>query len=294
MASTTLENPPENQLHLIPGAEKRTTGAARLKKLAPADAAIGTDFSVALIEANRMPSGSRAWRLATSTVLHVIALGAALLAGLWFTDTLDLRAYTMTLLAAPPPPPPPPPPAAAAAIRAAKLPRRVFSAGGKLLAPTTIPKQIANLREEPLPPEAGIEGVAGGVPGGVPGGQLGGVIGGVIGGIPSTAAMGLPPPPESTKKIVRVGGRIRKPRAIVQTEPKYPVLARQARVQGDVLLDAILDTDGRIAEVSVVSGHPLLIPAALECVKSWRFEPTYLNDEPVAVKMIITVSFRIG
>jgi protein TonB len=71
-------------------------------------------------------------------------------------------------------------------------------------------------------------------------------------------------------------------------------LARQARVQGDVLLDAILDTDGRIAEVSVVSGHPLLIPAALECVKSWRFEPTYLNDEPVAVKMIITVSFRIG
>ncbi len=293
MAPTVLENPPAKQIHLIveTGTGPRPHATALLKELPPAEAAIETDFSVALIEANRMPSGSRVWRLATSILLHTIALGAPLLLGLWFTDTLDLRSYTMTLLAAPPPPPPPPPPAAAPAMKAAKIPRRVFSAGGKLLAPTAIPKQIATLHEEPLPPEAG---VVGGVPGGVPGGQLGGVIGGIIGGIPSTAAKGnIPPPPESTKRIIRVGGRVKPPREIVKTAPVYPVLARQARIQGEVVVDAVIDTEGKVIDVSVVSGHPLLIEAAINCVRQWKYEPTYLNDEPIAVQLIVKVSFEL-
>lgn len=295
MTPTLLENPPAKQIHLIveTGKGPGPNGPARLRKLTAAEAAVGTDFSVALIEANRMPSGSRVWRLATSILLHTIALGVPLLLGLWFTDTLDLRAYTMTLLAAPPPPPAPPPPAAAPAMKAAKIPRRVFSAGGKLLAPTAIPKQIAAIHEEPLPPEANLAGIAGGVPGGVPGGQLGGVIGGIIGGMPSTMSKAIAPQQAAPKKPIRVGGRVKPPRQIVKTAPAYPVLARQARVQGEVVLDAVIDTEGKVINVSVVSGHPLLIEAAINCVRQWKYEPTYLNEEPIAVQLIVKVSFEL-
>ncbi len=295
MAPTLLENPPAKQIQLIveTGKGPAPNGPARLRKLTPAEAAVGTDFSVALIEANRMPAGSRVWRLATSILLHTIVLGVPLLLGLWFTDTLDLRAYTMTLLAAPPPPPAPPPPAAGPAIKAAKIPRRVFSAGGKLLAPMVIPREIATLHEEPLPPEAGLDGVVGGVPGGVPGGQLGGVIGGIIGGMPSTMSKAIAPQQAAPKKPIRVGGRIKPPRQIAKTAPAYPVLARQARVQGEVVLDAVIDTEGKVINVSVVSGHPLLIEAAINCVRQWKYEPTYLNEEPIAVQLIVKVSFEL-
>lgn len=295
MAPTLLETPPAKQIHLIVETGKcpGPNGPARLRKLTAAEAAVGTDFSVALIEANRMPSGSRVWRLATSILLHTIVLGVPLLLGLWFTDTLDLRAYTMTLLAAPPPPPAPPPPAATPAMKAAKIPRRVFSAGGKLLAPTAIPKQIAAIHEEPLPPEANLAGIAGGVPGGVPGGQLGGVIGGIIGGMPSTMSKAIAPQQAAPKKPIRVGGRVKPPRQIVKTAPAYPVLARQARVQGEVVLDAVIDTEGKVINVTVVSGHPLLIEAAINCVRQWKYEPTYLNEEPIAVQLIVKVSFEL-
>lgn len=294
MAPTLLENPAE-QIHLIveTGIGRKPEGPVRLRKLTPAQAAIGTDFSVALIEANRMPSGSRVWRLATSILLHTIALGVPLLLGLWFTDTLDMRAYTMTLLAPPPRPPAPPPPATAPATKAGKIPRRVFLAGGKLLAPTAIPSEIATLHEEPLPPEAGGEGVVGGVPGGVPGGQLGGVIGGIIGGIPSTVSTAVTPLQAAPKKPIRVGGRIKPPRQIAKTAPVYPILARQAKIQGEVVLDAVIDTEGNVVNVSVVSGHPLLMKEAINCVRQWKYEPTYLNDEPIAVQLIVKVSFEI-
>lgn len=295
MAPILLENPPAKHIHVMveTGKGPGPHGPARLRKLTPAEAAIGTDFSVALIETNRMPSGSRIWRVATSILLHGVALGVPLLLGLWFTDTLDLRAYTMTLLAAPPPPPPPPPPAAAPAMKASKIPRRVFSAGGRLLAPTAIPKQIAAIHEEPLPPDAELAGIAGGVPGGVPGGQLGGVIGGIIGGIPSTMSKAIAPQQAAPKKPIRVGGRVKPPRQIVKTAPAYPVLARQARIQGEVVLDAVIDTEGKVINVSVVSGHPLLIEAAINCVRQWKYEPTYLNDEPIAVQLIVKVSFEL-
>lgn len=295
MAPPVLEKPPTKQIHLIveTGKGPGPHGPVRLRKLTPAEAELGTDFSVALIEANRMPSSPRVWRVATSVLLHTIALGVPLLLGLWFTDTLDIRAYTMTLLAAPPPPPAPPPPAAATAIKPAKIPRRVFSSAGKLLAPTVIPKEIAALHEEPLPPEAEIEGIVGGVPGGVPGGQLGGVIGGIIGGMPSTMSKAIAPPQAAPKKPIRVGGRVKPPREIVKTTPVYPVLARQARIEGEVVLDAVIDTEGNVVNVTVVSGHPLLIEAAINCVRQWKYEPTYLNEQPISVQLIVKVSFQL-
>ncbi len=79
-----------------------------------------------------------------------------------------------------------------------------------------------------------------------------------------------------------------------QTRPIYPPLARQARIQGSVVLHAIIDKDGRVAQLEVISGHPLLVQAALDAVKQWRYKPTLLNGDPVEVDTTITVTFTMG
>lgn len=162
---------------------------------------------------------------------------------------------------------------------------------GKLVAPAVIPQKVAMIREDALPPDVGL-GVVGGVPGGVPGGQAGGVIGGIISSSPRTF---IPAPPTAAPKApIRVGGRIREPRAVSRPEPIYPALAKQARLQGDVVIDAVIDVNGNVVEMQVVSGHPLLIPSALDALKRWRYQPTILNEEPVPVQLLVTIRFRLN
>jgi protein TonB len=81
---------------------------------------------------------------------------------------------------------------------------------------------------------------------------------------------------------------------INQTRPVYPPLARQARIQGTVKLTAIIAKDGTIEKLEVLSGHPLLIPAALQAVKEWRYKPTLLNGEPVEVVTQVDVNFTLS
>lgn len=123
---------------------------------------------------------------------------------------------------------------------------------------------------------------------------MGGVIGGVIGGIRTTADAPPPPKEAKSKAPVRVGGRVREPQLIKRIEPNYPPLARQTHMQGVVVIDAILDEHGNVVEMKVVSGPPLLIQAAVDAVKLWKYQPTYLNDQPVAVQMNIVVNFRLA
>jgi len=249
-------------------------------------------FSEILLEASSSRHPSRGLKLLSSIGLHILVLLALLLPPLYFTDTLDLRHFTQTFLVAPPPPPPPPP-APQGVVKSNAAARRVLVTGGKLIAPTAVPSRIVILKEEPLPPEVG-NGVAGGVPGGVPGGQMGGVIGGVISDASRT---NLPMPLPTTvqpKAPIRVGGRVRPPRLLSKPSPIYPPLAKQTRVQGIVSIDAVIDSEGNVVEMSIVSGHPLLISAALDAVKNWKYEPTYLNDQAVAVQLIVTVTFQLG
>ena len=93
---------------------------------------------------------------------------------------------------------------------------------------------------------------------------------------------------------MRVGGHVRAPKVIVQVLPKYPPLARQTHIQGQVQIDAILDEQGNVREMKVISGPPLLYQAALDALKQWKYEPTYLNDQPIAVQMIVTITFQLG
>ena len=144
------------------------------------------------------------------------------------------------------------------------------------------------VKEEETPPTACIGGVVGGVPGGVPGGQMGGVIGGIISSTP------VPVPKVATPQRVRVSQGVSQGLLIHQVKPMYPPLARQARIQGTVVLQALISKDGTITNLHVVSGHPMLAPAAVDAVKQWRYKPYFLNGEPVEVETQITVNFTLS
>ena len=139
-------------------------------------------FAGALLENHRFKSSSKSLDLLIAVTVHVALISVPILAGLYFTATLNPKEFASMWLVAPPPPPPPPP-APAAGIVKKQAPHRVLMSGGKLMAPNFVPTKIAMIKEAPLEPDV-LEGVAGGVPGGVAGGQMGGVIGGVLGGIP--------------------------------------------------------------------------------------------------------------
>lgn len=92
---------------------------------------------------------------------------------------------------------------------------------------------------------------------------------------------------------MRVGGQVKPPVPISTPEPHYPAVARAARAEGLVIIDAVIDEQGNVVEAKVVEGPPLLIAAALEAVLKWKYEPTYLNGEPVALNTHIQVNFRL-
>lgn len=294
--STHIEVPPESAAKALHTEtvilEPRKENRAPAKAASPARVVREEgSFQSSMLEYNRMKGGSRVLDAIISLGINLTILAAPVLAGLYFTDTINLKQFASTFLVAPPPPPPPPP--AAPTVVKVMPAHKVFENAGKLVAPSVIPKTIAEIKEAPLPPDA-IDGVAGGVPGGVAGGSMGGVIGGVIGGVSTAAPAPIAPKDNRPKAPVRVGGRVREPKPVVRMEPAYPPLARQTHIQGSVIIDAILDERGNVVEMKVLSGPPLLIQSALDAVGRWKYEPTYLNDEPVPVQLNVTVTFRLN
>jgi periplasmic protein TonB len=82
--------------------------------------------------------------------------------------------------------------------------------------------------------------------------------------------------------------------AISQPKPTYPPIARSARIAGSVVLAATISKNGAIENLRVVNGHPMLVPAAMDAVKQWRYKPYLLNGEPVEVETQVTVNFNLG
>lgn len=228
------------------------------------------------------------WKRATlpiAYIFEIIIIGITVIIPLIYTDALP-KAQLMTFLVAPPPPPPPPPPPA----KAPPVVIHRVSMQDLMKAPTVIPKTIAKIKDQPVVQSTG---VVGGVTGGVPGGEMGGVLGGIIGGV--TGGPPPPPPPKpTTPQRIRVGGQVEAAKLIFKPTPDYPPLAKMARIQGTVRLEAIIAKDGTIQDLKVLSGHPLLVKAALDAVKQWRYQPTLLNGEPVEVVTEIDVNFTLA
>jgi TonB family protein len=90
-----------------------------------------------------------------------------------------------------------------------------------------------------------------------------------------------------------VGGQVQRPRAIFAPQPKYPPLALQAKVQGVVEIEAIIDEHGNVVQMKAISGSGLLIPEAMRAVAQWKYEPTYLNGVPYPVDLTVEVTFHL-
>ena len=243
-------------------------------------------FEDSLVESGGRLKGKRGTTTALSFIVQILLIGVLVLLPLVFTEALPKQQLMTFLVAPPPPPPPPPPPAATPEIKIVK--RTTELDNGELRTPTKIPKKIQMIKEDEPPPSSGVAGVVGGVPGGVPGGAVGGVLGGIISGTPTAV------PKVATPQRIRVSQGVSQGLLIHQVKPSYPPLARQARIQGVVVLQAVIGKDGAIQGLKVVSGHPMLAPAALEAVKQWRYKPYFLNGEPVEVDTTINVNFTLA
>jgi protein TonB len=225
----------------------------------------------------------------TSLMVNGLAIVAMLIIPLAFPEALP-KAQLLTFLVAPPPPPPP---AAAEVQPVVRQIQTDMLNNGALRTPTKIPQKIQMIKEEEAPaPMPASGGVVGGVPGGIPGGQNGGLIGSVISATSSLAA--VPKFVPSTPQRIRISAGVTKGLLIQRIELPYPTLARAARVQGDVVLSAVIDSNGHITNLLLVSGHPMLVPAAIAAVKQWRYKPYLLNGQPVEVETTITVIFTLS
>ena len=250
-------------------------------------------FADSLLETSGGQRRRRTGATFVSLLLQCLLVSVLVLVPLWFTDVLPSQ-QMVTFLVAPPPPPPPPPPAAraSAAVKVVKVATDIVN--GQLRTPERIPEKVQMIKEaEEPPPITTTGGVVGGVPGGIPGGQLGGVIGSILSESSRLAAVPKLSKPAPTVQRVRVSQGVTKGMVVYRIEPAYPPLAREARIQGVVVLTAIINKDGNIQNLQLVSGHPMLAPAAIDAVKHWRYKPFLLNGQPVEVETTVTVNFRM-
>jgi periplasmic protein TonB len=231
-----------------------------------------------LVLSGKTKKTHKSWTVLLSSVVQALILGIMILIPLIYTEALP-KALLTTFLVAPPPPPPPPPPAAAPVkvIRPKIIPAQTMTA------PRVIPKNVAIVKDE-APDLAGVDGGFG-----VAGGAAGGVLGGILGG-----SNGPAPPKIAAPARIKVGGNVQAAKMLRQTLPVYPQIAKTAHVSGTVTLHAIIAKDGTVQELQYVAGPPLLMKAAMDAVRDWRYTPTQLNGDPVEVDTTISVVFSLG
>jgi protein TonB len=221
-------------------------------------------------------SARRGWSTLASFGFQAMALSLLLLMPLiWIQGPPKLQWFEPPQILTPPPAPSA---SGQRPIRSSNI------SGGQLQQPPTIPTTIANLNEPQVgsAPDLGDAGVAGGT----------GARRGVIGSIGPSVEVAPPPPPASTHPI-RVS-HWAEGNLIHRVQPIYPPIARQARIQGPVELRAIISKTGTIEHLTVESGHPMLVKAAMEAVQQWRYRPYLLNGEPIEVETEITVNFVLA
>jgi periplasmic protein TonB len=284
----------QEQHILFAAAEPKVEQRAHIVLAPPAIAPLHEVFAEAMLEDTSAHQRRSPFDWIAAIGVHFAALAVLLILPLYFTAGLDSHRLNLTFLAPPAMPagPPPAPMVSSAAQHPARVPVvRMFNAG-KLTAPSFIPKAVVITPGEAAAPP---DDTFAGVPGGVPGGQVGGVLGGILGGLPK----GVPPAapvaaPAGPKEPVRVGGLVKQPKLLFAPDADYPTLARQARLSGVVIVEAIIDEQGVVKGVRAVSGHPLLIPAALQAVSKRRYEPTILDGEPTPIDLRVEINFRFS
>jgi len=247
-------------------------------------------FAEAMLEKSSTHQKPNPFKWMASLGAHIAVLTILLLMPLYFSQGLNLQKLNTTLLIAPlPPAAAPPPPPMAVAHTAPSVPKTAFTPG-KLTAPAFVPKAVV-ATPDMAAPDVPISGITGGVAGGIPGGAIGGTLGGVLGGVAAPSAPVAMS--EGPKKPIRVGGNVKPPRLLSGPAPVYPILARQSHIGGMVVIEAIIDEHGNVVQEKVISGHPLLVQAAMKAVSERKYEPTVLDGEPQSVDLRVEVNFQV-
>jgi protein TonB len=225
------------------------------------------------------------WALFGSLAFMSVFLLALIAIPLLHTDPLP-RMETLTMLYLPAP-------TAAAAPGVTRL-RMPTSKSTYTPASTSVSIHLPmqKMQEAPPSPVGTVGGVAGGVPGGVVGGVPGGVLSQILGSTGSAPVLAKTPGP--AVKRVRLAPRVVEANLLHDVAPTYPPEAGRARIEGTVVLLAVIGKDGSVQNVRVETGLPILAQAAIDAVKQWRYRPYLLNGEPVEVDSQIIINFTLS
>lgn len=239
----------------------------------------------------------RAWTVAVSFLSQVLGIGFLILVPLIITDSLP-KGRLHDLLFAPTPPPARPAPPAMKAVQVVSTERIPVRPTKTLVQPGLMPKKAQVIVDPPdVARPGGPQGQPIGIEGGMPGGDE---PSGVLREIIEAARPPAPPTPvrnerpiERPPQRVVMGGNVLEGKLIHKVMPVYPKIALQVRATGVVRIAAVIGTNGRIREMGVLSGHPLLVKAAIDAVRQWVYQPTLLNGDPVEIESTIDVSFTL-
>jgi TonB family protein len=241
-------------------------------------------FADSLLESPFADRSRRRWTTLISFAAQTGAVGVLLLLPLLYMQGLPQLQLIAALVA----PTPPPAPATSQSMRRVREMTSNLSRDGQVIAPRFVPREILTVDETSAPPpvDLGALGVSGGT--GDPMARSG-----VLGSIGGPGVVPPPPPAAPSAHPPRVS-RMMEGNLIYRVQPQYPPLARQAWVQGTVVLRAMISRDGKIEHLQVISGPALLVKSAMDAVVQWRYRPYYLNNELVEVETQVTVNFTLS
>jgi periplasmic protein TonB len=261
--------------------QQRNLGlGARLHRTLPTSPPADRRFLAgAILEEDPSTRGKRAAQTGFAFAAQAAVVAVMFLAPLFLTQGIDFHQFERTLLVAPPPSAAPSPPA----VRAQAVVPHQALLHPMLTTPTIIPRKIVDAASDIASAAPAVSDAPGGVTGG-----LGDVLGG---------SLSAPPPPPVAAKPkgpIRIFSGMKEPRLLYAPPVVYSPIARQAHVEGTVILDAIIDEQGNVTQVHVVSGPALLLSSALKAVSERKYEPTILDGVPVSIRFNVTVNFHLS
>jgi periplasmic protein TonB len=239
-------------------------------------------FADSLLESN-LDRTNRGWTTLASFAMQTLGVAILLMLPLLYTEGLP-KLHLLSVSAPIGPPPGPPPPAQQhSAFRQGQS--NMFH--GIVVLPPSIPIGVKPIIEDSLPPAAEACNIC--VPGGTGNGNSANSILNSVGVAPAI----VPPAPPPTAHPPRIS-HMMEGNLIYKVQPVYPALARAARIQGAVVIRAVISRSGTIENLQTLSGHPMLVAAALDAVRQWRYRPYILNGDPVEVETQVTVNFSLS
>jgi periplasmic protein TonB len=240
-------------------------------------------FADSLLDSAWAHDSRRGWTTVLAFAVESVAVAGLLMLPLIYGEGLPQQLKSIARIVTPAPPPGPPAPLHAQNAQASNM-----SSSETLIEPQIIPSHTLMVADNAVPPmpDGGVYVMNG------TGDRW--TNNPVMHSILATVPTVVPPPAHPAVAHTPPVSHIMEGNLIYKVQPEYPSLARQARIQGAVVLQAIISREGTIENLQVISGHPMLAPPAIQAVRQWRYRPYFLNGEAVEVETQVTVNFVLG